>query len=393
MRRGRGEGTVFKDSRGLWTAVVELTKADNGDRRRKKVRSKDKRVVLAKLAELQQELKLRGDLPTNTLTVEQWFTYWLEQIAVHKVRPKTYAGYRSVVLNHVIPGLGAKTKLDKVTPATVRKVHKRITDLGLSPTYALNAHRVMSASFEIALREGRMSGNPAKLTDAPRKTVPKLDVLTLEESITLLQHIAALPDGARWAMALLTGARRGEVIGLEADRVGDTLDLSWQLQRLKKTATGEPIVPADFEYRQLTDGLFLTRPKSRAGWREIPLVEPLRSILNHHITTTPVNQWGLVFTDNNGNPRDPDRDSAAWSKLMREVFGAERTVRLHDLRHTAADLLYLAGVPEDLIIEVLGHSTRQMSRSYKSRGNQVRLRAAMEQVAALLAPSTRALDA
>ena len=60
-----------------------------------------------------------------------------------------------------------------------------------------------------------------------------------------------------------------------------------------------------------------------------------------------------------------------------------REVKLHGLRHTTADLLYLAGVPEDLITEILGHSTRAMSRAYKSKGNDLRLRQAMATMSAM----------
>src|SRR5690606_3781133 len=104
------------------------------------------------------------------------------------VRPATMRGYRSTVKNHIIPGLGPKVKLDKVTATTVRKVHDRILDKGLTSTYALSAHRIMSASFEMAVKEGRIGRNPASLTVAPRKNVAKLDVLDLPESVALLKY-------------------------------------------------------------------------------------------------------------------------------------------------------------------------------------------------------------
>ena len=382
--RGKGEGSIFKDTRtGLWTAIVELPPRD-GKRRRKTIRRKTKAAVVAELSAVREELRKRGDLPTAGQTVEQWFTYWVEQIAAKEVRPKTLDGYRATVRNHIIPTIG-HVKLERVTPAHIRRVHDRITiDLSLSSTTALLAHRIMAASFKIAMREGRIGRNPAELTNAPRKAAPVLEALSLEEAIAVLQHVATDPLGARWATALLTGARRGEVLGIEHDRVTDVLDLSWQLQRLPGPA-GKPDAPADFEYRHLTGGLYLTRPKSSRGWRVIPLVEPLKSILERHAASTPPNEWGLLFT-RNGRPIDPDQDSNAWRDVLAGT-GIMKNVRLHDLRHTTADLLYLAGVPEDLIPEILGHSTRAMSRSYRARGNRERLTAAMESFSALFIPS------
>src|SRR3546814_13745322 len=82
----------------------------------------------------------------------------------------------------------------------------------------------MSVALKIAVREGRSGRNPAALTDAPRKAATTLHALDLPESIQFLQHAANdKAMGARWATALLTGPRRGAVIGLE--RISDELRL------------------------------------------------------------------------------------------------------------------------------------------------------------------------
>jgi len=392
MTRGNGEGAVYKDkTTGLWTVSIELPRYDPAKRRRKVIRSKDKKIVLAKMTDLKAELQASGDLQTASMTVEGWFTYWLTNIVAKEVRPSTAKGYVSTTKNHIVPGLGPTKKLDKITPRDIRTVHDLIIGGGGKSTYALNAHRIMSRSLKIAQREGHLRRNPAELVDAPRADVIDLDVLTLEESLHLLETCAKRPDGARWATSLLTGARRGEVIGIELDRVGDLLDLSWQLQRLPLNDDGTVTVPRGFEHRHITGGLYWTRPKSKAGWRIIPLVDPLKTILERQMEE-PDHPKGLLFSEK-GRPRDPDQDTAAWGALLRETFGQDRYVRLHDLRHTAVDLLYLAGVPEDLIIEIVGHSTRAMSRAYKTRGNQARLTDALERFSALFTQPGKPVEA
>lgn len=378
--RGKGEGSVFKDSRGLWNGVIELPPL-NGQRRRKTIRKKNKKELLEALAEAKSELRRLGDLPTKNQTVEQWFQYWLKQVA-KEVRPNTFDGYQRTVNNHIIPAIGS-VKLDKLTAAHIRRVHDGILAKGLSSTTALLAHRTMSVSFKIAMREGRIGRNPAKLVSAPRKATVTLEPLDLPEAIQFLAHVSRDEEmGARWATTLLTAARRGEVLGLERDRITDVLDLSWQLLRLKKTDTdGKPDVPADYEYRHLTGGLYLTRPKSSKSWRIIPLIDPLKSILEQHIERTPENEWGLVFTKN-GRPISPDADTKAWRKTLLEA-GINKNARLHDGRHTAVDLLYAAGVPEDLIQEIVGHSDRATTQGYKSLRNRERLMGAMVQFSAL----------
>jgi integrase len=379
--RGKGEGSIYRQKDGLYATSVELPSRD-GVRRRKVVRRKLKKDVIAELARLTAELKANGDLPTAGQTVEQWFTYWLTEIAAKDVRPKTLEGYRATTKNHILPAIGS-VKLERVTAAHVRRVHGNITDKGLSSTTALLAHRIMAVSFKTAYREGRIGRNPATLTNAPRKAVTALEALDLTDALALLEHVAQDERmGARWATALLTGARRGEVIGLEWDRVTDVVDLSWQLLRLPITdIDGKPDVPADYEYRHLVGGLYLTRPKSSRGWRIIPLVDPLKSILERHKELSPPNPYGLVFMQGD-RPIDPDQDSKNWRVLLAES-GITKNVRLHDVRHTTVDLLDLAGVPDDIIMEIVGHSTRQMTQQYKSRGNRERLTKAMQQLSAL----------
>lgn len=400
--RGKGEGGVYRvpadKTKPLkhWTGTVELPPGANGERRRKVIRRKNKAELLRELGALRADLQLRGDLPTAGMTVEKWFRYWLDDIAAKNVRPNTLDGYRRTTENHIIPAIG-KIRLEKVSPANVRRVHDAILDKGLSSTTALLAHRTLSVSFKAAVREGRIGRNPATLTDAPRKAATALQALDLPEAIQLLGHLADDPQGALWATVLLTGARRGEVIGLERDRVGDVLDLSWQMLRLKKTdVDGKPDVPADYEYRHLTGGLYLTRPKSSTSWRVIPLIDPLRSILEKHMRETPENEWGLVFLrpkgDNNthktarARPYSPDQAGKDWRKVLASA-AIDKDVRLHDGRHTTVDLLYAAGVPDDLIKEIVGHSTRTMTQAYKSLRNRERLTSAMEQFSALFGPA------
>lgn len=392
--RGKGEGSVFKDSRGLWTGVIELPPL-NGERRRKTIRRKNKKDLLEALADAKSELQRLGDLPTANQTVEQWFTYWLKQ-AAKEVRPNTLDGYQRTVQNHIIPAIG-KVKLDKLTATHMRRVHDSIIAKGLSSTTALLAHRTMSVSFKIAVREGRLGRNPAKLVSAPRKARATLEALTLTEALKYIDYALKDkperpgdpptydPEGAMWATALLTGARRGEVIGLERDRVGDVLDLSWQLLRLPLSAEdGRPEVPVDYEYRHLTGGLYLTRPKSSKSWRIIPLIGPLKVILEKHLRETEGNEWGLMFTKND-RPISPDQASRDWRASL-AASGINKDVRLHDVRHTTVDLLYKAGIPEDLISEIVGHSDRATTQGYKSLRNQERLTGAMVQFSALFTP-------
>lgn len=409
-RARSGDGARYKEkSSGLWAVAIELPpirwRKDGGPFRNRKVqRFKTRAEADAALRELREQKRQMGTLPNTSPTVEAWFDKWLKVQVIPNERPSTSKTYAQYVRSYILPALGPSTKLNKLTPDSIRQIETYMIGRGLSPSTATNAYHYASSALEFAMRQGVLFFNPAKRVEPPRKAVPDLDVFTLSDAVQLLHHLATHPDKALWATYLFTGARRGEIAGLEFDRVSDLLDLSWQMQRLefthgcggtcaKRRAGNCPArileKPHDFELRKVKGGMHLTRPKSRSGWRIIPLVEPLRTILRDHVASTPENEWGLLFPTKHGRygwlvPPDPDRITHEWPKLRAEVFGPERYVRLHDVRHTTVDLLYLAGVPEDLISEIVGHSTRSMTRQYKSRSDIMRLREAMQKLSGVL---------
>lgn len=394
-KRAKGEGTIYRRaSDGMYCASVELP-SPGATRRRKVVTAATEAQVKQKLRLLKVELAKHGDLPTSSQTTGTWLNYWFESIALKKVRPKTGATYRTLLVNHIIPAVG-KIRLDKLTPAHILAMNDAITDKGLSSTTAMQAHRILAVALKYAEREGRVTKNVATLTDAPRKATTNLTVLTAADGVKVLQTAASDPLGARWAAALLTGARQGELLGLQVDRVTDVLDLSWQLQRLSWEHGCDPdcgrkrgsecpkrkvTFPADWEHKYLTGGLWLSRPKSNAGWRIIPLVEPLKTILERHLAASEPNRYGLVWA-NKGQPIDPGADNRAWHDLLERADVPD--ARLHDARHTTASLLLAAGVPEPIIMKILGHNSYVITRAYQNV-DESQLRDALTKVSERLA--------
>lgn len=383
--RGKGEGSVYQQKDGLWAVAIELPSHD-GSRRRKVIRRKQKTAVVKELDRLKSELAKHGDIITDSINVETWFTYWLDNIAAKRVAPSSLKSYRNQLLKHVTPYLGARKRLDKITPHHLRGLEAHYLERGFASAHAAQAFAVVKLSLKDALKEGRITTNPADLVAAPRIKKTEQQALTAPEAITVLEHAATDPLGACWAVSILTGARRNEVLGLEVDRVTDHIDFSWQLARLDVDDDGNPVAPADYETRPLPGETgprryFWTRPKSSRGWRIIPLVDPLKSILERHIASMEPNRYGLMFVTPRGKPISPDQHSKNWRKLLAQA-GIDGDIVLHGARHTAVDLLYAAGVPEDLIQEIIGHSSRGMTRSYKTRGNSERLKAAMQQMSA-----------
>lgn len=379
-----------------WQASVELAPV-NGKRQRKTARSKDWDTAYRKLREMKQQARDNPYMSARTLTVEAWSRIWLESIAAKKNRPKTVHTYRGLITREILPVIGTK-RLDALAPADIRAVLDN-TLTRLSPNTAHQVHRILAVMLKYAMVEGHTHRNVAKLVDSPPRPEHDSPGLTVEQAIHLISHARDNGDPlwTLWAAVLLTGARQGELLGLEIDRVGDFIDLSWQLQRvpyehgcggtcMHRKAGHCPqrkvTFPADWKNRPLHGGLWLSVPKTQAGTRVIPLVEPLRSIILTHIATdTGPNLYGLVWHTPDGRPIDPRDESRAWHDAL-DAAGLP-SIRLHDGRHTTIDLLYEAGVPEDIIMEIVGHSVRAVTRGYKSKAKQVRKIAAMKQLAEL----------
>ncbi|MGP5023397.1 tyrosine-type recombinase/integrase [Glutamicibacter arilaitensis] len=356
---------------------IELPRDRDGKRRRKVVRRKSKSDAIQVLRELKAELAKTGDLATSSVTLETWSEHWLAERA-KKLAPNTVNGYRVAFRDYINPMLG-KRKLDKLTPQDIKHLHDVIqetpkdkalrslsdppegTEL-LSSTYALLVHNALSGSLKMAVREGKLSRNVCELVDKPSKRHTTEEVLTLEEAIKLIGYLTTHPDGALWTTYLLTGARRGEIIGLEVDRVmEDHLDLSWQTQRI----TDRESAPKDHEYRHIGKSLYLARPKSKAGWRTPPLVPELAELLRREIGNR---TEGLVFL-RDGEPWDPADASKEW-KVILAGAGVNEKVKLHGARHTAVGLLYELGVSEATIMQIVGHSTVSVTRRYGQAGNK-----------------------
>jgi integrase len=380
--RGKGEGSVYqRASDGMWCVSVELPPGADGKRRRRVVCRKDKRKAIEELRKAQADLEQHGDIVVRSMTLGEWLDYWIENIYAPRNEPGTTKNARGHIRKWIKPTIGDRP-LSKVTPSHVRLVHKAIEEGSTSTTLVRAVHNTLSTALRDAVREGGglLRQNPCDLMDRPGMLMGERDGLTLDQAVQLLAHIATRPDRAMWATFLLTGARRGEVLGLETDRVGETILFSWQLKRISNFEDA----PKTRVYRHMGGKLYLSALKSRKGniqkGREIPLVEPLRSILALHMQGRGP---GLVFTEPDGSAIKPDDITLRWHRLLKDAGLPDDTV-LHGSRHTTVDLLVMAGVPMHTIKDIVGHTTEAMTAKYTRRANLPQLESAMEKMGALL---------
>ena len=154
---------------------------------------------------------------------------------------------------------------------------------------------------------------------------------------------------ALFALAITTGLRQGELLGLR-----------WRYVDLDR---GVLSVVASLEHS--ANGKHLVEPKTARSRRQVALTAAAVGVLRSHRTEQKRDQlragsaWldlDLVFPNLTGRPLD------AHNMVRRDFYGLLRRVdlpqiRFHDLRHTAATLLLGRGVHPKVVAEMLGHST------------------------------------
>ncbi|NPV54823.1 MAG: site-specific integrase [Firmicutes bacterium] len=208
----------------------------------------------------------------------------------------------------------------------------------------------------MALREaeklGLISRNPADLVDLPKVERKVPVTLTLEEAERSLEVLQGTYLYIPALLAIATGARRGEILGLRWEDV--------ELDKGLITITQELLrVEREYVFRQ---------PKTRGSVRPIPIppfvVEELRAhkLQQKKWRLAAGSAWqdtGLVCTHEDGSLINPDSLSPYFIKVMKKAGFPHIT--FHGLRHTHATLLLKWNVHPKKVSERLGHSSIQLT--------------------------------
>jgi integrase len=368
--RANGEGTIYQRKDGRWEAAGYVLATD-GTRKRIRVYGATRKEAADKLTERIAASNQGRPIATADSTVGAYLTYWLDNVAIHRLRETAHTRYRACVRLYVIPGLGRKkiaqlmakdirTWLDQLRTrcqCCARKLdtrRQRCCAVGqccgkrLSPLTVAYVHSVLKSALEHAVREDELPRNVARnikiATARPRHFEP----LTATEARRFLTTIEGHRLQALFDLALRTGLRKGELLGLrweDLDLDGGTASIRRTLQRTR------------------TGGLTALPTKTVSSERRIALPTECIHSLKHHGERQDGERdavgdaWkgsGYVFTAPDGSPIEPSTLTRHFMALCRAA--RLRRIRFHDLRHTAATLLLEQGVELVVIKELLGHA-------------------------------------
>jgi len=350
---GNGTGTVYprRNKEGKITGYRGSYFTADGRRRYVSAKTKTdaRRILRQAMADADRGLIFDAD----SLKVEEYLDRWLTDSVSDTVKATTFERYEQITRLHLKSALG-RVKLKALTPAHVRGLYREKLEAGLSARTVRYVHTTLHKALKQAVMDGLIPRNVTEAVKPPQPTREEIHPLTPEQAKVLLQtaHTAGDRLEALYVLAIPTGLRQGELLGLKWDDV-DLEDGSLQVRRTLAITKSGPV----FSF-----------PKTTGSRRSVKLtgkaIEVLKSHLERQLAEidrvgslwSPGDADGLIFASETGEPLDRRAvTKQKFKPLLKQAKLPE--IRFHDLRHTCATLLLTRNVNPKIVSEMLGHST------------------------------------
>jgi integrase len=348
--RANGDGDVFprKNKAGKITSYRGAYVGPDGKRRYVSGKTKE---------EARRNLrKARGDterglvFDADNLKLGEYLDRWLSDSVSDTVKATTFERYEQITRLHLKPVLG-RVKLKALTPAHVRGLYREKLEAGSSARTVRYIHTTLHKALKQAVMDGLIPHNATESVKPPQQTREEVRPLTPEQAKLLLQvaHEAEDRLEALYVLAINTGLRQGELLGLKWDDV-DLEDGSLQVRRTLTVTK---------------DGPVFTTPKTTGSRRSVKLTSKAIEALERHLERqlgeidrvgSLWSENGLIFASETGDPLDRRAVTTLKFKPLLKHAGLPE-VRFHDLRHTCATLLLTRNVNPKIVSEMLGHAT------------------------------------
>ncbi|MEO3752531.1 site-specific integrase [Streptomyces sp. B6B3] len=375
-KNANGEGSIFQRKDGRWVGEAYVLTTD-GTFKRRTVYGKTWEETHEKLTKLKADSNSGVPIATNKMTLAEYLTYWLTNVANVKVRKTTYVNYESLVRNYIVPGLGKK-KIARLAARDIRAFLVKTARTCQCCAQGKDKNRperkqrccavgqccrkypsdrtvrfllvILRAALQHAVREDELPRNVARNVELGMGTKREIEPLAVDEGRRLLTAARGNRLWAAYELAVRIGLRRGELLGL----------------RWKDVDLHEGILTVRQALQRVGGELLIVAPKTQRSARRVALpaecVTALRAQRAQQLADKRAagENWkgtgqGLVFTTKNGTPIEPRNLNRSFEALC--VRSGVRRVRFHDLRHTCASLLHEQGADARMIMEVLGHSS------------------------------------
>jgi len=342
----RQAGTMTEVRPGVWRLRVVVGKHANGHPRQASATFHGgPRAARIKLAEM---VAARGRLTATSYTVEGLLDDFIAHCEAIGRSPTTTDKYKQIAESVITPELG-KVRLSKLTARQLDALYAKLTAKGNAATTVRRVHALISVALHQAEKWGLIDRSIARQATPPPVHTIEPKAPTREEVVAIIMAAAADDPmfADLFALAALTGARRGELCGLrwaDWDRGAGTLLIE---RSVYETGGGSWGVKAVKNYASRT----VTLDESALGalGRRWEAATDLADRLGAELADD-----GYIFSPWPGGiaPVMPGKVSKVFATAA-ESAGVE--AHLHLLRHWAATEMVGAGVPIPTVAKRLGH--------------------------------------
>lgn len=301
-----------------------------------------------------RELDLGSFVDISRATLGQHLDQWLELIR-SRVAEQTFSSYESLLRIHVRPVIGS-LRLSRVKICDVQRVVADMQSRGLNARTIHYAHAVLGMAFRKAIELDLVVKNPCDFVELPKQVRLETQAMSPQQTASFLEAALHEKFGVIFELALITGMRPEEYLGLnwsdvnfEARTVTVRRALVWV--RRNGFKFGEPKTPKSRRVIPIPEGLIA---KLRSHRRE-----QLEQRMRLGVAYT---DRDLVFANEIGNPiHYRNLTQRHYQKILKTAGLHEQGFVLYSLRHTCATLLLAAGENPKVVSERLGHSTVRMT--------------------------------
>ena len=373
-------GSLRERRPGVWELIVQLPRDSTRPRARQLTRTVrgTKREAQRELATFVGEVSA-GRFVSTVTTFGELVDRWLEHVG-DGLSPTTVREYRRLSTKLLQPDLG-KVPLRRVTTQGIDSYYGRLgRERGLSPASIRHVHAVIRGALGQALRWGWIPVNPAATASPPKLRRREIQPPAIADARTLLEAAEQQdPDGsALLRMLVATGARRGEVCGLQWPDV-DMAAGTAVIRRSVASVAGGTVVKDTKTHaaRRIALDPETLAALQRRRQRAEALARACRCELDAD---------AFVFSSapDGSTPLHPDTVTTSFQRLCRRL--GLTGVRLHDLRHLHATQLLAAGVPVRTVSGRLGHANAATTLNVYAHFLEASDRQAADVIAGLLEP-------
>ncbi len=310
---------------------------------------RNKKVAERRLADVMARLYQGTFALPKKISFTEFSQQWLRDYAEGAVKTLTLRCYRILIRVHLNTTFG-ELLLSQITPQHVQSFLARcLKEKGLSPKTTNTLLLLLKLMLKHAKRWGYLRENPAENISPVRVEPKEMDFLRPDEIHLLLKH-SDEPFRTLFLTAVLTGMRRGELLGLQWG------DIDWHNNVIHVRRTLYYYTKDELAGRDESEKWQFSTPKSQRSVRSIEVSPRLKEALELHRLQCPASPYDLIFCTKEGKPIH------AENMVRREFLPALtraglRRIRFHDLRHTYTTLLIAQGENPKVIQSQLGHAS------------------------------------